>query len=234
MERRRPTAVRVIDLGRMAYRPALAVQRATRDAVAAGTAPDTLLLVEHPPVVTLGRRGDRTGIRSEAALRRAGIDVIETERGGNVTYHGPGQLVAYPILDLRRYETDLRLFVGRLERTVLRLLDGYGVDAWADPARHGVFTARGKIASVGVHVAHWVTLHGVALNVDPEMAHWDCIAPCGLPDVRATSLAAHRRPPPTMAAVRDRFLDAFAAEFETRLLPPRVIARSDNYAAVSR
>ncbi len=207
----------VRDLGRMPYAEVLALQHATRDAVRTGAVPDTLLLVEHDPVVTLGRRGDRGGILAPHALARAGIDVVHTERGGNVTYHGPGQLVAYPILDLRRFDTDLRWYVQRLEGTVIRLLAECGIDAWRDPDQHGVFTACGKIASVGVHVSRWVTIHGLALNVDPDMAHWALIAPCGRSDAPAASMAQHLPVAPPMAGVRDRLVRAFAQEFA---LPP--------------
>ena len=208
----------VRNLDRMPYAEALALQHATRDAVRTGAAPDTLLLVEHEPVVTLGRRGDRGGILAPHALARAGIDVVHTERGGNVTYHGPGQLVAYPILDLRRFDTDLRWYVQRLEGSVIRLLAECGIDAWRDPDQHGVFIACGKIASVGVHVSRWVTIHGLALNVDPDMAHWALIAPCGRSDAPAASMAAAparrpahgRRARPLGAGVRARVRSAAA------------------------
>lgn len=214
-----PETVRVLELGRMPYGPALTLQRNLQRAVIAGEAPDTLLLLEHDPVVTLGRRGDRSGILSAQALARAGIAVVATERGGNVTYHGPGQLVAYAILDLRRFGTDLRRYISRLEGTVLEVLAAYGVDGHRDLDQRGVFTSKGKIASLGVHVSHWVTMHGVALNVDPDMAHWDLIAPCAQPGVRAASLADHVQPPPPMPAVTRAFADAFALHFDVRTLP---------------
>ena len=207
-------------LGRRPYAPLLERQRALQQQVAAGEAPDTLLLVEHDPVVTLGRRADRAGIPVPEALARAGIAVVPTERGGNVTYHGPGQLVAYPILDLRRLAApaapDLRDYVGRLEAVVLRVLAAYGIDAVQDASRHGVFTPRGKIASVGIHVSRWVTMHGVALNVAPAMAHWALIQPCGLADVRAASIAEYVDPAPPLPDVAARFVDAFAAIFGLR------------------
>ena len=210
-------------LGRMPYADAHALQQATRDAVAAGRAPDTLLLVEHDPVITLGRRGDRSGILAEQAVRAAGIAIRETERGGNVTYHGPGQLVAYPILDLRRHGTDIHAYIRRLEAVAVRVCAAYGIEAAADSARPGVYTAAGKIASIGVHVSRWVTMHGLALNVDPEMAHWALIQPCGLPDVTATSIAAEcaraGRPCPGLDQVTDGFVDAFAAVFGVRAVP---------------
>ncbi len=207
----------VHDAGRLPFRAALDLQRSLHQAVVAGSAPDTLILVEHDPVVTLGRRGDRAGILSPAALAAAGIEIVPTQRGGNVTYHGPGQLVAYPIVNLRRLDADLLGYVTGLEGAVLRVLSAYGIRAQRDGARHGVFTDKGKIASVGVHVSRWVTMHGLALNVDPDMAHWRLIAPCGDADVPATSIAMHLGRAPSPAEVRERFLDAFAAEFEIAL-----------------
>ena len=205
-------ALHVRDLGRLPYRPALRLQRDLRDAVRAGAAPDTLLFVEHEPVVTLGRRGDRSGVLDPAALAALGIAVVPTERGGHVTYHGPGQIVAYPILDLRRFRTDLRWYIDRLEAVVLRVLASYGVEGRHDPLRRGVFTTDGKIASIGVHVSRWITLHGVALNVAPDMGHWALIAPCGEPDTPVTALAHHLGGAPPLADVRGRLAQAFGEE----------------------
>ena len=211
--------VSVRDLGRRAYREALAIQRTLRNAVQRGDEPDTLLLVEHDPVVTLGQRGDRNGILSEELLALRGIDLVHTERGGNVTYHGPGQIVAYPLFDLQRFQLDLRWYVERLEGSVIRLLRHYGLMGFRDPAMHGVFTDRGKIASIGVHVSRWVTMHGVAINIDPDMSHWDLIAPCGQPEVKAASFAQHGVIV-SMEDARRAFLQAFAQEFAVDLHLP--------------
>ncbi len=215
---RHPDTLRVIDLGRIAYRRAHDLQRRLQRAVAAGDAPDTLLLLEHDPVVTLGRRGDRAGIFSESALAAAGIDVVATERGGDVTYHGPGQLVAYPILRLRAFGLDVGAYLERLEAVLVDVLAPYGIDARLDAERHGVFTDKGKIASLGIHISRSVTMHGVALNVAPDMAHWDLIAPCGLPGVKAVAIADYVDPP-AMTALKDQFADAFALRFDVRLAP---------------
>ena len=211
--------VSVRDLGRRAYREALAIQRTLRNAVQRGDEPDTLLLVEHDPVVTLGQRGDRNGILSEELLALRGIDLVHTERGGNVTYHGPGQIVAYPLFDLQRFQLDLRWYVERLEGSVIRLLRHYGLMGFRDPAMHGVFTDCGKIASIGVHVSRWVTMHGVAINIDPDMSHWDLIAPCGQPEVKAASFAQHGVIV-SMEDARRAFLQAFAQEFAVDLHLP--------------
>ena len=215
--------LQVHHVGRRAYGPALALQRALHRAVVTGATGDTLILVEHEPVVTLGRRGNRSGIFSEAALTRAGIDVVPADRGGDVTYHGPGQLVAYPILDLRRLGASVRCYIEGIEAAVLRLLEGYGVPASRDYEQRGVFTAKGKIASVGVRVSHWVTMHGVAINVDPDMSHWALIAPCGQEDAVITSISAYLQPPPSLNEVGLRFVAAFAQEFGLRPLVVRSV-----------
>jgi lipoate-protein ligase B len=224
-------------LGRLDYQAALDIQIATRDALIASRSahelPHTLLLLEHDPVVTLGRRGERggqrDGILAPDALRSAGIDVLTTNRGGNITYHGPGQLVAYPILDLRRLDRfgqqyGVHRYVDGLENTVLQVLRAYDIDAHRDPTERGIFTDRGKIASLGVHISRWVTMHGIALNVDPDMDHWACIAPCGRLDITATSIGAHKRAngahPPTIDAVAAQFTQAFLAEFDLRTASP--------------
>ena len=216
------------DLGRLPYRDALALQRATRDAVRDGAQADTLLLVEHAPVITLGQRGDRRGILAPQLLDQLGIEVIKTERGGNVTYHGPGQVVAYPIVDLRRFRTDLRWYVERLEGAVIALLGKYGIGAGRD-VQHGVFTDRGKIASVGVHISRWVTMHGVALNVATDPEQWRLIEPCGQPGAVATSMAEHLGVAPPLAEVRSGLARALAAELRAELrqdLTPPALERT--------
>ena len=207
------TTIHLRDLGRTDYSEALHLQRKLRDDVIAGHTPETLLLTEHDPVITLGRRGDRSGILSQALLRQAKINVIPTERGGDVSYHGPGQLVAYPILDLRRWDADLRAYVERLERSAVEFCARYSVNALGDPNRHGVYTACGKIASIGIHVRQWVAMHGIAINIDPNMEHWALIAPCNLPDVEATSIGAESGRCPSMSDAKQAFADTFAAVF---------------------
>ena len=217
-------AVLLQEIGRLLYETALTRQRAQHDEVASGRAPNTLLLVEHDPVVTLGRRGDRQGIRSAAALERAGVRIVATDRGGNVTYHGPGQLVAYPIVQLQSLGLGIRDYVCALEGTVIRVLAEYGIEASRDSERRGVITAEGKIASIGVRVARGVTMHGVALNVHPDMAHWRLIDPCGDAGIAVTAISHWRRPAPTMAEVRVRFVDAFAAQFNVHVTSASVQA----------
>ena len=195
----RTLAVR--DLGTLAYGGALDLQRRLADDRLAGRlAMDTLLLLEHPPVVTLGRGTKETSLPLDPEnLRRRGIEVFEVERGGDVTYHGPGQLVGYPILDLREHREDLHWYLRQLEEVLIRALASFGIPAERNPGYTGVWTKGRKIASIGVHAKQWVTWHGFALNVTTELSAFDLIVPCGIPGVVMTSIArelnapAHRR-----------------------------------------
>src|SRR2546421_10644940 len=144
---------------------------------------DLLLLHEHPPVVTLGRTAQAAHL-----LRPEGVDVCEVERGGDVTFHGPGQLVGYPILDLRGYRQDLHWYLRTLEHALIVALAQLGIPAERRAGYHGVWTRGRKIASIGVHVKQWVTWHGFALNVTTDLAHFDRIVPCGIQNVEMTSV----------------------------------------------
>ncbi|MEO7985383.1 MAG: lipoyl(octanoyl) transferase LipB [Gemmatimonadales bacterium] len=181
----------VITLGRRRYRPVLEIQRELRQRTIAGEIDhDTLLLVEHEPVITLGRGLKPASMPvPAAALERRGVDVLEVERGGDVTYHGPGQLVGYPILDLRRHREDLHWYLRRLEASLIEALDALGVPAERKPGLTGVWTRGRKIASIGIHVKQWVTLHGFALNVTTDLSYFDLIVPCGISGVTMTSVA---------------------------------------------
>jgi lipoate-protein ligase B len=167
-------------LGFRAYADACAVQEQAARLVASGGA-DQLLLVEHPAVITLGRgfRADQL-LASRAALRAAGIAVASTDRGGGATYHGPGQLVGYPIVDLRRRRLGVRSFLRAVEAALLDALHGQQIEAWTRPGLTGVWTEAGKVAAIGISVRHGVTHHGFALNVDPELSAFSRIVPCGL------------------------------------------------------
>ena len=181
-----PAAPRVLDVvlaGRIPYRAALEWQRALAQQRIAGRCNDLLLLLEHDPVVTMGRIA-----KSAHLLHRDGIDVVEVERGGDVTYHGPGQLVGYPILDLTLYRQDLHWYLRTLEQALIEGLGRLGIAASREPGRTGVWTGGRKIASIGVHVKRWVTWHGFALNVTTDLAAFDRIVPCGIPGVVMTSV----------------------------------------------
>jgi lipoyl(octanoyl) transferase len=179
------------DLGTLPYGDALQLQRRLADERLAGRlANDLLLLVEHPPVVTLGRGTRETSLPLDPeALRRRGIEVFEVERGGDVTYHGPGQLVGYPIFDLRQHREDLHWYLRQLEEALIVALRGFGIVAERNPGYTGVWTKGRKIASIGVHAKQWVTWHGFALNVTTELSAFDLIIPCGIPGVVMTSVA---------------------------------------------
>jgi lipoyl(octanoyl) transferase len=197
----------VRELGRIGYGPALAVQQELIAARKAGTAPDHLLLLEHDHVITLGRNGKQENLlASDEIMERAGISFFPTDRGGDVTYHGPGQLVAYPIIDLRDWKRDVGAFVRAVEQTIIDTLADYDIEAGRIPKLTGVWVGDRKIAAIGVHISRWVTSHGLALNVSTDMSYFQYIVPCGLTKpvtsmaqlgVRATleevsrSLAAH-------------------------------------------
>jgi lipoate-protein ligase B len=218
--------VRVVELGRRAYRPVLLLQRALVRARLEGTlTDDLLLLVEHDPVVTLGRGTRETSLPVAPALLPArGYDVYEVERGGDVTVHAPGQLVGYPILDLQQHRPDLHWYLRQLEQSLINALSSLSIPAERNPGLTGVWTAGRKIASIGVHVKRWVTLHGFALNVTTDLSWFDPVVPCGINGVVMTSIERERQPP---TANRDDLwretLDAvtqgFGQAFEREMVP---------------
>ena len=185
----------VVDLGHVPYADALELQRAAARARITGAIPqDLLILVEHPPVVTLGRSSrDHHLVASAELLRARGVELFEVERGGDVTFHGPGQLVGYPIVDLKRHRQDLHWYLRQVEQALIQALGTYGVDAERSAGYTGVWVGddRGsrKLASIGVHARDWVTWHGFALNVTTDLSYFDLIVPCGIAGVTMTSLA---------------------------------------------
>jgi len=209
-------------VGRIGYGRAHTLQQRLVTARQTGAIEDTLLLLEHPPVFTLGR-GARDGsnlLVDRTTLAAQGFEVHETGRGGDVTYHGPGQLVAYPILDLSPDRQDVRRYVASLEETMIRLAADHGVcaerlegfnGAWVEPR-----SARArKIGAVGVRISRWVTMHGFAFNVSPNLAHFELIVPCGIRDKGVTSLERELselgRPAPALDEVLGRAGEHFAA-----------------------
>jgi lipoyl(octanoyl) transferase len=183
-----------IDLGVMRYANAIALQKRIVAARKLGVVPDVLLLVEHPHVITLGRNAKREHLlASSSLLRQMNVEVSETDRGGDITYHGPGQLVAYPILNLGEIKRDLVWYVRQLEEAMVRTSADFGVKAERRAGRTGIWvgTASGdeeKLGAIGVHVSRWVTSHGLAYNVSTDLRHFDLIVPCGIRNKRATSL----------------------------------------------
>jgi lipoyl(octanoyl) transferase len=181
----------VRDLGLISYADASGLQDELVEYRRADDIPDTLLLLEHPPVITLGRRATMADVYvSEAVLRQRGIALQTTTRGGLVTYHGPGQLVGYPIVNLRARGLTVPCYVRALELAIISALASIGIDARIDAGHVGVWTGQGKIAAIGVAQRHGVTLHGFAVNLQPDLTHFELINPCGIGDLGVTSAQA--------------------------------------------
>ena len=210
----------VVPLGRMAYGPALEVQLRMVERVKAGrdAAPgdEFLLLVEHdPPVITIGRGGDGTNlVASREQLSARGFDVHASSRGGDVTYHGPGQLVAYPVIDLARHGRDVHRYLRDLEQAVLNLLARYGIEAGRNERYTGAWVGHEKVCAIGVAITRWVTYHGLALNVNADLSHFDLIVPCGITDGGVTSLRKLLGREVPMDEVRSALVEEFAKVFE--------------------
>ena len=183
----------LIDLGRIAYAPACELQTRAVKARKAAAIPDVLFLCEHPAVITLGRNGKLENLRAtDRVLRQMNVEFHPTDRGGDITYHGPGQIVGYPILDLTEHRRDVRWYVNQLEEIMIRATREFGIEAHRIEGLHGIWidTPAGaeKLAALGVHLSRWVTSHGFAYNVSTDLRHFDLIVPCGITDKRATSL----------------------------------------------
>lgn len=211
-------------LGTVSYAVALELQRdLARRRIAGEIDEDLLLLLEHPPVVTLGRTAKEAHIiSSPERLRARGIEVHEVERGGDVTFHGPGQLVGYPIFDLKRHRQDLHWYLRQVEEALIVALEEVGIEAERNSGYTGVWTRGRKIASIGVHARDWVTWHGFALNVTTDLSYFDLIVPCGIPQVQMTSVTRELGTSFTV----DRMSAVVARAFgEVFALEPREIAR---------
>ena len=215
MDEKRKLLVR--KLGRVEYNAALAVQQETELAVKAAQQADTLLLLEHPHTLTVGRRGDRAGIlMSQELLKARGVTVFETNRGGKVTYHGLGQIVGYPIINLSPDREDVHRYVRELEEVLIRTLSDFDIHAFRIEGLTGVHTARGKIAAIGVHIARWVTTHGFALNVNTDLSFFNLIIACDGEQVTSMEdLLGHEV---DMREVEDRVVTRFAEVFEMQPL----------------
>src|SRR5947209_7589550 len=185
-----PPICRLQDLGRMGYERAFQLQRELVDQRKRGLIPDQLLIVEHPHVITMGRNGRAENLLvSEELLRRSGIEFHLTDRGGDVTYHGPGQVVGYPIMDLREWKRDVVAYVRSLESVIIETIGGFGLRGERVPGATGVWVDRAKIAAIGIHITRWITYHGFALNVTTDLDYFGYIVPCGLTKP-VTSMAA--------------------------------------------
>jgi lipoyl(octanoyl) transferase len=206
-------------LGRVPYAAASGAQERLRDALLRGEGDEHLLLLEHPSVFTLGRNADRADVVADAAwLDRRGVELHDADRGGQATYHGPGQLVGYPIIDLKPDRRDVRRYVRDLEEVLIRALadDGIAGEPALSPRPVGVWVGDRKIASIGIHLRHWVTTHGFALNVATDLSFFSGIVACGMPSAPMTSIEELLGTPPSLEAVAERvaahFCDVFARE----------------------
>jgi len=208
----------LLNLGLEPYNRALDLQHRLVAARREGRIEDALVLLEHPPVITLGRRGDeRNIVASRELLAQLGIEVHRVERGGDVTYHGPGQLVGYPILDLRGHRQDVGWYMHSLEEVLIRALSDFGVEAGRLEGRIGVWIGDKNIAALGARIEEWITYHGFALNVSPDLSHFDLIIPCGLKEFAVTSMEEVLGEPPDMEAVRRAVTSRFGEVFDVRL-----------------
>jgi lipoyl(octanoyl) transferase len=208
-------------LGRVGYAEALELQERLQRARIRGLVPDTLLLLEHPPVVTLGRGAkEQNLLLSRARLEARGFAVHEIGRGGDVTYHGPGQIVGYPILDLAPDRKDVRRYVGDLEELMIRLSADYGLEASRIDKLNGTWIGSRKIGAIGVRISRWVTMHGFAYNVTTDLEHFGVIVPCGIADKGVTSLRRELGRDVPLDEVMDRLEAHFGELFDAALERP--------------
>lgn len=212
-------------LGVVAYAEALELQNQLVEQRKAGEIPDQLLLLQHPPVITLGvrTRNDRSHVlATPAVLEEEGVEIFETGRGGDVTYHGPGQLVGYPILDLRPDRCDVHQYVRDIEEVLIRTAATFGVVAGRSPGLTGAWVGSEKLAAIGVRIARWVTSHGFAFNVTTNLSHFGLIVPCGITDRGVTSLERLLGRAVPMAEVESAAIEVFAEVFERQPFPRQV------------
>ncbi|HET6670346.1 MAG TPA: lipoyl(octanoyl) transferase LipB [Pyrinomonadaceae bacterium] len=203
-------------LGRIDYEAALALQKEIERAVQSGQQPDTLLLLEHPHTLTIGRRGDNSAILLPAdSLAERGVTVFETNRGGKLTYHGLGQIVGYPIIDLSPDREDVHRFVRDLEEVLIRTMADFQIATFRIPGLTGVHTELGKVAAIGVHIARWVTTHGFALNVNTDLSYFDLIIACEGEPVTSMQKILGREI--DIIEVENRIITRFAEVFEMQL-----------------
>lgn len=207
------SGMEIRDLGRLGYAEALGVQKDFEARRKAGEVPDQLIFVEHPHVITLGRNGRLENLlASGEILDRAGISLEHTNRGGDITYHGPGQIVCYPIIDLRDWKRDVVAYVRAIEQVLIGALGEFGIEAGLEPGATGVWVDGAKIAAIGIHISRWVTSHGFALNLSSDLTYFQYIVPCGLTkpvtSMRALGVNAGR------GETIDALTRHFAARFE--------------------
>ncbi len=206
-------------LGLIDYAQALDMQIRVCELKKRGFREDVLFLLEHPPTITLGRNGDWHHLLvSDAALRSRGIVRYATDRGGDITFHGPGQLVGYPILQLDKTERDVHRLMRNLEESLIRLLASYGIEASREKGLTGVWTRAGKIAAMGIHISRWITRHGFALNVDTDLSSFDLIVPCGITGRAVASMKSLLNRSLDLMEVSEKYAAEFGAVFSRRIV----------------
>jgi lipoyl(octanoyl) transferase len=207
-------------LGRISYEEALSLQMQICDLKKQGFDKDVLLLLEHPPTITLGRSGKRDHLLvTEEYLKLRGIDLWNVDRGGDITFHGPGQLVGYPILTLQTQERDVHRYMHNLEESLIQLLETYGINGSREHGLTGVWTQAGKIAAMGVHISRWITRHGFALNINTDLSYYDFIVPCGISGRKITSLQYILSHSVNMEEVVERYLPIFGTLWDRAMIP---------------
>ena len=208
-------------LGTIGYQTALDLQKQLVEERKQGRIPDQLLLVEHPPVITLGARnhnGRSNVLETQESLALRGVELFETGRGGDVTYHGPGQLVGYPILELPRDRRDVHRYVRDLEEVLIQTVSGFGIAAVRIPGLTGIWVGDEKLAAIGVRISRWVTSHGFALNVSTDLSKYELIVPCGITDKGVTSMERLLGRPVQMAEVAEAIVIRFTEIFSSSVI----------------
>ena len=204
--------------GQISYRDAYRLQRQLLEERAEGRIPDTLLLLEHPPTITVGKSGKLENIlASPEELARKGVSLVFIDRGGDVTYHGPGQLVGYPIFDLRGWGKDIHRYIRNLEEAIIRTLKDFSIESGRDKNHPGVWVDNQEIAAIGLRLKKWITMHGFALNVNTNLEHFSLIYPCGFTDRTATSISQQLGRETSMATVTEILLSHFAEIFRIEI-----------------
>lgn len=205
------------DLGKISYSTCLSVQYKLAELRAKSLIEDTLLLLEHNPVITFGRSGGEESLLAPMEnIREAGVEIFYTDRGGDATYHGPGQLVGYPIFNLTKHGKDVHLFLRNIERAVIDCLSDFGISSQAVPGFTGVWVGDEKICSIGIAVRRWISYHGFALNVSPNFDHWALLHPCGLVGRKVTSIERLLGKPTSMQLVKEVVVHKFAQVFNLK------------------
>ena len=210
---------KIFDLGLIDYNKAYLTQREVLHSVKSRAYNGAIILGEHLPVFTIGRSASSDNfIISRDNVRSLGIDIVRTDRGGDITFHGPGQIVAYPIFNLNMHERDMHKFLRSIEEVVIDLLMCYGITSFRIAGRTGCWTRQGKIASMGIGASNWITYHGLALNANTELKYFDMINPCGYKDIKMTSMKEIMHEYVDMQALKARLLESFEKVFSIRLL----------------